>query len=83
MKVGVMTDVGFGLRDLNIPCLWFTIRVDPSSAALQVFTEWVEIKRIIEESGVRDVRQLEGKACWYTSDHGIVQFKGLFDTPWS
>jgi hypothetical protein len=72
--LAIMREVGYGNRDLGRPCLWFSTYIDESSAALQVL-QGDEAEEVIRESGVYDVRDLEGKPCWVdTSEHGRIRF---------
>jgi hypothetical protein len=61
--VGIIRNVGIGMRDCHAPVLWFDVYISEHSAALQVFS-WGEASRIITESQVYDVKTLEGKPCW-------------------
>ena len=60
--LAIMKNVGIGMRDTNNPCLWFDACIDESGRALQVLS-WGTALHVIKESGVYDVKNLEGKAC--------------------
>ena len=64
---------GYGCRDLGRPCLFFDTYVNESVAALQVF-EGKEADRIIKDSGVYNVNELEGRACWVQKKPGSIVF---------
>jgi hypothetical protein len=71
--LGIISEVGFGLRDLNEPVLWWTVHTDEHWAALQVF-HIDQAAQIIKDYGVRDVRDLDGKPVWVEKDAGLVKF---------
>jgi len=72
--LGVISEVGFGLRDVGQPVLWFTVHTDENWASLQVFTVG-EAVQIIKDYGVRDVRDLDGKPVWVRKDGPIMTFE--------
>lgn len=73
-ELATIKDVGIGMRDCNSPVLWFTVEM-LHGAALQVF-QWEQAAQVIEEFGVYDARNLEGRACVVTVDKGHVIYKG-------
>ena len=77
-KLAIIKRVGYGLRDVGIPCLWFETYISESHAALQVITNPEEIERILIKAKAYDVKQLEGMPCWVeTNDQlfgGIIKF---------
>ncbi len=76
-QLAVISEVGIGMRDNNFPCLWFTVHLSESEAALKVFP-WEEAGEIIEDYGVRDAHDLDGKACWVEVADRIVMYVGAF-----
>jgi hypothetical protein len=64
--VGVVREVGFGNRDVGRPVLWFTVHLSNGLACLQVF-RGEEIGQVVEDSGVYDIKSLNGKTCWMRS----------------
>ena len=72
-RMAIMKDVGFGLRDVGQPCLWFTTYIDEHMAALQVL-RGKEIEKILVDSNSYDVKELEGKPCWVQIDGNIIKF---------
>jgi hypothetical protein len=72
-QLAIIKNVGYGLRDIGHPCLWFDTMVEDSTGALQVF-RGEEAGPIIEDAGVYDVHEMEGKACWVIKDEGMIKF---------
>ncbi len=69
-----MKDVGIGMRDGCGPCLWFTSYISEGGAALQILS-WEEANKVIKDTGVYDVKNLEGRACIVdVSKVGLIQF---------
>lgn len=60
-QLGIAKGVGFGMRDCSSPVLWFEVSTLAGNS-LQVFG-MDETARIVKEANVRDIRQLEGRAC--------------------
>lgn len=74
-QLAIIKQVKFGVGDYGKTALWFSVYITDSTAALQVFHEWENISKIVEDSGVDDINKLNGKACWVdTSTHGIIRF---------
>lgn len=79
-RLAIMKDVGFGLRDTGRPCLWFMAYESECAAALQVlFGE--DIEKTLKDSGVYEVHQLEGQACWVEAGGGLIRFAGICKMP--
>jgi len=76
-QLGIIKRVGYGLRDVGYPVLWFTIYTSEHCASLQVF-RGEESDRVITEADVYDVKLLEGKPCWVIVDGGLMTFKRMF-----
>jgi len=72
-KLAIMKEVGFGCRDIGKPCLFFTVYITECSAALQVLGS-DEALKVIADSGVYDVKRLEGKPCWVTVENNTIKF---------
>lgn len=60
-QLGVVTGVGFGMRNGNEPALWFSIEI-LEGHSLQIFN-LESAGKLIKESKVYDIRNLEGKPC--------------------
>lgn len=73
--MGIISEVGIGLRDVGRPVLWFTVYVTESSAALQV-KSWETAAEIISDFGVYEVHELNGKACWVSVTSNIIKYEG-------
>ena len=72
-EMAIIKDVGFGCRDVGYPVLWFTVCLVDGGAALQIFS-MKETEKIITDSGVYDIEDLEGKPCLVINDDNIVRF---------
>lgn len=74
LTLAIVRDVGIGMLDTNRPCMWFTTYTSEASAALQVLN-WEEAKQLIQETGVYNIKELDGWPCWCdTSDDGLIKF---------
>lgn len=71
-----MKNVGYGCRDTGEPCLFFDVYISDNTAALQVLTS-THAYQAIRESGVYDVRELEGKPCWVDVNGAFISFLRL------
>ena len=81
MKIlAIMKGVDYGCRDVGRPVLWFSTHDGRGGGALQIL-EQKEAFALIKQSGVRSIRNLEGKACWVESDGHTQVFAGLADVP--
>jgi len=76
-RMAIMRGVGFGCRDTGRPCLFFTTYTSECNAALQILYG-EEAMAVIKESGVYDVKGLEGKPCWVETGGGITLFKKIW-----
>lgn len=72
-KLAIIKGVGYGNRDVGIPVLWFTVNPDESSASLQVFGK-DESYKIIRDSGVYNILELNNKPCWVEIDKNTIRF---------
>ena len=73
-QLAIIRGVGYGLRDVGEPVLWFDVRLDEYSGSLQVFRQ-PRADEIIKEAGAKDVHDLDGKACWVQlQNNGLVKF---------
>lgn len=72
-KLAIMKKVTIGVCDRGVAALMFHTFLSENEAAMQMLN-WGEAKVAIEDSGVSDVRQLEGKPCWVREDHGLIIF---------
>ena len=75
--LAIISEVGFGMRDLSEPVLWWTVHTDESWAALHVFPV-AQAVEIIKAYGVRDVKDLDGRPVWVRRGDGRI----TFDRPW-
>lgn len=71
-ELGIISGAGFGMRDANEPMLWFDVRT-LRGGSLQCFCG-NDIFRIISESAVYDVHDLNRKPCVVTVDGGLMAF---------
>lgn len=72
-KMGIIKDVGIGLRDASVPILWFTVYTSEVSASLQVFN-WKEAEDLIKQAGVYRVEQMNGMPCLVEENGILVKF---------
>lgn len=77
-QVGIIRDVEFGLRDIGVPCLSFTVFITEVTAALQVFTNGEDIKQILQDAGATKVEMLEGMPCWCEVSGSRIVFKRVW-----
>jgi hypothetical protein len=68
-QMAVMKGVDIGLRDTAYPVLWFTVYLNDSLCALQVLS-WHDAGKLIEDSDVHSVSDLEGRACYVETGSG-------------
>jgi len=71
--MAIIRNVHVGNRDTGRPCLWFSVYISESDAALQVFINDRMLK-MIRQSGVYDIKELEGAPCWVETDGEIIRF---------
>lgn len=72
-EIGIIRDVGIGNRDAHFPCLWFMVYTSENMAALHVLS-WVEAKKLVEDTGVYDVKDLEGRPCYVETNGMTTRF---------
>jgi len=77
---GIIRNVGYGMRDLSRPCLWFEVFTSEGTASLQIFTGEAADK-IITDALVYDVKQLEGKPCWVAVGGNSMTFLRMWSNP--
>lgn len=72
-QLAIIKSVGFGCRDVGRPVLHFSTYISEAMAALQVF-ELEGAGEIIEDSGVYDIKDLNGKPCWVEVRDNTINF---------
>lgn len=72
-QLAIMKDVGYGLRDTGRPCLFFSTYISEGGAALQVLFG-KDANKVVTDTGVYDVKDLEGKPCWVKADGRTITF---------
>jgi len=77
-QIGIIRDVEFGLRDIGVPCLSFTVFITEATAALQVFTDGEDIKKILQDARAVKVEDLEGTPCWCEVSGSRIVFKRVW-----
>ena len=70
-QMAIMKGVGFGLRDVGTPVLFFSTYLTEGEAALQVLF-YDEYVNFIKKYGVYDVKELEGRPVWVDVDGCII-----------
>ena len=76
-QLAIMKGVGYGMRDAPVPCLWFETYINDSAAALQCITDPEQIKQVLRDGNVYDVKDLEGKPCFVNVSSGMIEFVRL------
>lgn len=72
--IAVIKDIDIGMRDFDVPVLWFTACIPDGLSSLQILY-WDKAYDLIIESGVRSVFDLNGKLCWLdTRKDGYATF---------
>lgn len=74
-QLAIIREVGYGCRDIGQPCLFFTVKTE-NYCSLQILNEQ-EAGDLIKESGVYDVKELEGKPCIINRDNHLIKFVRL------
>ena len=72
-ELGVVDGANVGLRDCGYPVLWFGVKM-LNLDTLIVF-DWNEAKDIICQSGVSELKFLNGKPCVVANEAGLMRFK--------
>lgn len=72
-KVAIIKQIRIGVCDRGYASLSFHTFVSECEAAMQLLN-WVEAKKVIEDAGVADVKDLEGKPCWVNEERGLIVF---------
>ena len=75
-EMAIMTGVTIGCRDINEPCLWFSVTLMDGCGALQVLG-WEDARQLIKTSGYYDFKTLEGKPCRVDVEGNLIKFQGL------
>lgn len=76
--MGIIRDPRVGCDDRFGKCrLLFTVYTDACSA-FGAYVDFPEAVALIEASGVEDVRQLDGKPCYWRQDGAFCRFAGLW-----
>jgi len=79
-QVAIARGVRFGCRDVGRPVLWFETYIDEGIGALQVI-EGDEALRIVQATGVYDIKELDGRACQVTVDRNTIKFVRFWKGP--
>lgn len=74
--LAVIREVGYGIREREMPCLWFVTRPREHAAVLQVLLGEA-VRDLLAEAGVSDAHELEGRLCWVEADTIDSRFKRL------
>lgn len=72
-ELGVIENVGCGMRDCSTPCLWFTVKL-LHGCALQILS-WEEASDLICNANCHNINELNGRAVVVESKGSIVRFK--------
>ena len=71
-EMGIIKSMDFGLRDIGIPCLWFTMN-GKSGGSLQCLF-YPEYEYFIHEYGVSNINELVGKPIWMLRIGGLLLY---------
>lgn len=72
--LAVIKAIDFGLRDVGVPCIWFTTYTSRATAALQCITGMERITDFFKEADCYSFKELEGKTCWAEETDGMIKF---------
>ena len=72
-EMAIIKNVGLGCRGEKYPMLWFTVCLADGSGALETFS-MKDAEKIITDTGVYDVKNLEGMPCLVINDDNIIRF---------
>ena len=75
-ELGVITEVGFGMRDCNSPVLWMSIALY-AGGFLSVMNS-AEACKFIMANDIYDISELKGRAVRVKSEDRIYKVKKLF-----
>lgn len=73
-------EAGYGNRDVGRPVLFFTAELERGSCALQILED-EEAHRLIAETGVFEVKDLNGKFVWVEKGRGTATYKRPWGNP--
>ena len=71
-EIGIISNINFGLRDIGMPCLWFTMS-GKSGGSLQCLF-YPEYEYFVYEYGVSNIKDLEGKPIWMLKIGGLLKY---------
>lgn len=72
-RLAIIKEVGFGLRDVGQPCLWFSTYINDAVGALHILYN-KDIEKVLKDAHIYDVKELEGKSCWVEVDGMVIKF---------
>ena len=76
-ELGVIKNVGFGMRDFhNGPGLWWDVHTLSGLALHSFFGE--SAAKVIKDANVYDIKFLEGKVCVCEVGDGLIKFVRMF-----
>lgn len=75
--VAIIRNPIIGVGDGTKACLSFETFVDEGLAASH-WVSWDEAKKIIEDAGVTDIKQLDGTACWVIHENNTQKFQRVW-----
>jgi len=71
-ELGIIVDIHVGMRDVNEPVLWFSIRT-LHGGSLQVMN-WDSAEKFIREWNCKRIEDVNGKPCVVTREGTLLQY---------
>ena len=71
-EMGMIKSIDFGLRDIGIPCLWFTMDGKAGGSLQCLF--YPEYEYFIHTYGVSSISELKGKPIWMLRIGGLLLY---------
>ena len=71
-ELAIIKNVGFGMRDMNKPVLWFTVETLYYNSLL--FFTGNDILDFIKKANVYDCKDINGRTCIVETNEGTLKF---------
>lgn len=71
-ELAIVKGVDFGMRDVDAPCLWFSVEMLHGGSLQCFFGE--DITRLLKEAWCYSIRDLEGRPCVVNCEGNLVKF---------
>lgn len=74
-QLAIMSEPHYGMRDFYKPAFWFEVSFGENlSYGSLIVLSGIEFSKVVEEAGVKDMKDLKDHACQIDSTDGIVTF---------